>query len=795
MRYLKTVRQRLMFFVGVLSVTAITLVSAGGINVSKRLLNEQLAEKAQDNLQAILSIMNMRKQESLHSAKTLSTRKDVAQAVEFADFNLLQKTLQPLLEQSGMEYLVVTNSEGRVLYRAHRPDEIPAKDDNIYNQWNIQRALAGEETVGIEEGAVVKLSLRAGAPVHNAFGDIIGALSTGYTISSNSIVDEACKMTGGVFSFFAGKDRISSSTLEESGKRLVTPLSQELFPTGKPAKTPAPILHAEDPELGASHHSVFTPLVGTDGTVVGALESSLSYDQVAAVRRSAINSTLIIGVSLLLLFMLACWPFVNSITRPLLRLRLAMTRVESGDLSAHAEVMSDGELAELTATFNQMTQQQAATVRQIRESSDFVQHASQEIANTTMEVTAATEEAAASVDSVSQLMRKGRDLAETATGKLQELASLIAATFHKGQSVLESSQETLRTAESGRKIAAEAVEAMDRAKDLSEDTERLMQILEENSRRISNITETITSIARQTNFLALNAAIEATRAGEAGKGFAVVADEVRQLAEESNKGASQVAELVARIVENTAGAMESIQKNRVEVENGFATVERTVKALEAISGATHETGSAIQEMVEMAQSEEENSRQLVKMIEGLLKSLDESAERAEEVSAMTEEVSSSAIDISARTQELSSIATELGDKVSLFQLPDAPSELSDEERFRQAKSDQLLLKIHIANMLKGKPSSHSEEKIPSGQSAFELSHCSPDSPLSKDLRFKSIETARQTAHEQARLAVAAHARKDARQAAEHFKKLEKHSGEVIKRLNRLLKKTKTRKSS
>src|SRR3712207_7453556 len=52
------------------------------------------------------------------------------------------------------------------------------------------------------------------------------------------------------------------------------------------------------------------------------------------------------------------------------------------------------------------------------------------------------------------------------------------------------------------------------------------------------------SIAEQTNLLALNAAIEAARAGDQGRGFAVVAEEVRKLAEESQRAAASIADLI-----------------------------------------------------------------------------------------------------------------------------------------------------------------------------------------------------------------------------------------------------------
>ncbi|RZS57159.1 methyl-accepting chemotaxis protein [Sphaerotilus mobilis] len=65
---------------------------------------------------------------------------------------------------------------------------------------------------------------------------------------------------------------------------------------------------------------------------------------------------------------------------------------------------------------------------------------------------------------------------------------------------------------------------------------------------LSDMTDAIRAIARQTEILAINAAIEAARAGEAGRGFAVLAGEVRRLATQSNESAARINTDITRLV-------------------------------------------------------------------------------------------------------------------------------------------------------------------------------------------------------------------------------------------------------
>lgn len=162
---------------------------------------------------------------------------------------------------------------------------------------------------------------------------------------------------------------------------------------------------------------------------------------------------------------------------------------------------------------------------------------------------------------------------------------------------------------------------------ITSDVERLSDYAKE----MEGIMNIVSNIANQTNLLALNASIEAARAGDAGKGFAVVADEVRKLAEQTKASTETVGGLLRNTdVQTTklSGSMDQIQEAVVSGEEGMEKTESQFhKIVEAMHGTKEQTTLM-----------EEKVRIIGSVMEELSGALEEVAQSADMLNAMSQDL-------------------------------------------------------------------------------------------------------------------------------------------------------------
>ena len=190
------------------------------------------------------------------------------------------------------------------------------------------------------------------------------------------------------------------------------------------------------------------------------------------------------------------------------------------DLSSRSSPLRMDEFAHAAIAFDKWMARMEETMLAVRSSTDSVTLATRDIASGNLNLSARTEQQAAS-------------LTETASSMTQ---------------LTETVKQNADSAREASGLATEATGISDAGSEVVKAMVTTIDKIYGSSNKISEITGVIEGIAFQTNILALNAAVEAARAGEQGRGFAVVASEVRSLAQRSASAAKEIKDLIASSV-------------------------------------------------------------------------------------------------------------------------------------------------------------------------------------------------------------------------------------------------------
>lgn len=239
-------------------------------------------------------------------------------------------------------------------------------------------------------------------------------------------------------------------------------------------------------------------------------------------------------------------------------LRVALGRLQSGDLTARISGSLPVEYDELRNGFNAAVQALEEMVSEVASRSLQMDAEIHEISISTNDLALQTEQ---------QAMTLGKT-----SNALEALTRIVKENAANVDEVNGSSQTAQTSAKRSGEIVSDASVAM--------------QSIKAEAEEIAKIVEVIDAISFQTNLLALNAGVEAARAGDAGRGFAVVASEVRALAQRSAESATDIRTIITRSEEQVANGSNKIADSVSALERVVAGVLSITAKMEKIAEST-----------------------------------------------------------------------------------------------------------------------------------------------------------------------------------------------------------------
>src|SRR5438128_447715 len=309
-------------------------------------------------------------------------------------------------------------------------------------------------------------------------------------------------------------------------------------------------------------------------------------------------------------------------------------------------------IAQSVRQVQQQAQELAAMAQQLAASAQEVQRASQQISATAQQLSRGTARQR-------QLIGHGREDSEVAAG--------IASQLH-GRAQ-EAERQINAVAQQARRHGAEIARASELLVSLVahlDQVSRAAGTLEQGSREVGKLVDTIARIASQTDLLALNAAIEAARAGQHGLGFRVVADEVRKLSEQSSRSAEEVRARVRQTQEQITQVVAAMDEGRRTAQGVDAVSSAVRQALDAIFADLNATVQFATAFAGETEGQVRRMRDVVRQMEEVAGIADSAAQGAEQTSAATEQQIASLGELTTTSQHLSVAAARLTETIQRF---------------------------------------------------------------------------------------------------------------------------------
>ena len=320
-----------------------------------------IEEKFTANVNSLERYLEDSKANSRAAVISLASNPDVIKAVRERDRDEILHIFTPLFDLYRINFYTILDSDGIVLVRVHEPDNY---GDSLAYQQNIQDAINGNVSTYFEEGTVVKVSVRTGAPVYDTDGTLIGILSSGVRFDSEEAIADLKTHLNTDVAIFLGDTIIPTETNKKDGK-IIT--DQTLGPEIARIVIDNKLEYWGASEIfGEKYSSFYKPLLDAQNEVFATIFLGMPLSVQTGELNRLIRNGLIIGLIALIVSIVLLSLIISSISKPISILADNMNDFANGDIHIDILTRRKDEIGRLNMSLNKsagITQQLLGEIR------------------------------------------------------------------------------------------------------------------------------------------------------------------------------------------------------------------------------------------------------------------------------------------------------------------------------------------------------------------------------------------------------------------------------------------------